>query len=590
MHKPIQVTRLFDFPYYQLSKYPQEKCFVSKENNAWVNISTKEYIKKANKVSSALLNLGIKPGDKIAVITSSNQPKWHVLDIGVLQIGAINVPLYPTFSEKDYAYVLNHSDSIYCFVSDKELYDKVIAIKDQTQLKKIFTFEEIETDYSWSSFLSLGESNELQPIIEERKKLVKQLDLATIIYTSGTTGTPKGVMLSHKNVVSNIFAVAESLDLQEHKKIAISYLPISHIFERAASYYCQYMGFEIYFAESIDKIGDNLKEAQPNFMAVVPRLLEKVFDKIVDKGSDLSGIKKRLFYWSLQLAEQYKPYKENGIWYEFKLKIARKFIFSKWKDALGGKLDFMLAGSAPMQPRLIKIFTAAGIPVFEGYGMTETSPAISVTDMRNNGFKIGTVGRAIKNVEVKIANDGEILVKGPNIMMGYYKNPELTNETIKNGYLHTGDIGEIDHDGFLKITDRKKEIFKTSGGKYIAPAVLESELKKSRFIEQIMIIGESEKMPAALIQVSFDFVNEWAKRHNYTINNVSTNQKLIERIQKEIDYYNQKFGKWEQIKCFEITPDEWTVNEGHLTPTLKMRRKIISQKYKNLYKKIYNSQ
>ena len=590
MHKATKVTRLFDFPYYQLKHYPQEKCFVSKKENTWINTSTQNYINKANKVSIALLKLGIKPGDKIAVITNTNQPKWHVLDIGILQLGAINVPLYPTFSEKDYAYVLNHSDSIYCFVSDNELYQKVIAVQEQTQLKKVFTFEEIDTDYSWNSFLSLGNDTKAQSIVEKHKEAVNPSDLATIIYTSGTTGTPKGVMLSHQNIVANIFAVGKSLNLHSNKKRAISYLPVSHIFERASSYYCQYMGFEIYFAENIDKIGENLKEISPNFMAVMPRLLEKVFDKIVDKGSDLSGLKKRLFFWALELAEQYKPYKVNGWWYEFQLKIARKLIFSKWKEALGGQLDFMLAGSAPMQPRLIKIFTAAGIPVFEGYGMTETSPAISVTDMRNNGFKIGTVGKAITGVTVKIADDGEILVKGNNIMMGYYKNIAQTNETIKNGYLHTGDIGEIDDDGFLKITDRKKEIFKTSGGKYIAPAVLESELKKSRFIEQVMVIGESQKMPAALIQVTFDFVNEWAKRHNHTIKDVTSDKKLIDRIQKEVDCHNKKFGKWEQIKRFEITADEWTVDAGHLTPTLKMRRKIVLEKYNNLYQKIYNSQ
>ena len=590
MHKSTLVTRLFDFPFYQLNNYPQEKCLVSKEENSWNNTSTQEYINKANIVSRSLLNLGVKPGDKIAIITSLNQPKWHILDIGILQIGAINVPLYPTYSEKDYAYVLNHSDSIYCFVSDDDLYQKVISVKDKTQLKKIFTFEEIATDYSWNSFLSLGKNEKIQLLVEKNRKLVNPSDLATIIYTSGTTGTPKGVMLSHQNVVSNVFAVAESLDLHNNKKRAISYLPISHIFERAASYYCQYMGFEIHFAESIDKIGDNLREIQPNFMAVVPRLLEKIFDKIVDKGSNLSGIKKRLFFWSLKLGEQYKPYKENGWWYEFQLKIASKLIFSKWKKALGGQLDFMMAGSAPMQPRLIKVFTAAGIPVFEGYGMTETSPAVSVTDMRNKGFKIGTVGKAIKGVTIKIADDGEILVKGPNVMMGYYKNTEQTNETIKNRYIHTGDIGEIDKDGFLKITDRKKEIFKTSGGKYIAPAVLESELKKSRFIEQVMVIGESKKMPAALIQISFDFVSEWAKRHNHVINNISTDKKLIARLQKEIDYHNRKFGKWEQIKRFEITPDEWTTNAGHLTPTLKMRRKIILEKYNALSEKMYNLQ
>ena len=590
MRKSTTVTRLFDFPYYQLQNYPQEKCFVYKENNQWKNISTQQYITDANTVSRALLKLGIKPGDKIAVITSLNQPKWHVLDIGVMQIGAINVPLYPTFSEKDYAYVLNHSDSIFCFVSDDELYQKVSAVKSQTQLQKIFSFENLQNESGWNQFLDLGKEQTLQPQVDTYKNAINPDDLATIIYTSGTTGTPKGVMLSHHNILSNVLAVGKRLNLHDNKKIAISYLPISHIFERAAGYYCQYMGFEIYFAESIDKIGDNLKEVHPNFMAVVPRLLEKVFDKIVDKGSQLSGIKKQLFFWSLKIGEQYKPYKQNGWWYERKLSIARKLVFSKWKEALGGNLDFMLAGSAPTQPRLIRIFTAAGIPVFEGYGMTETSPAISVTDMRNNGFKIGTVGRIIEDVTVKIAEDGEILAKGPNIMLGYYKNEQQTNETIKDGYLHTGDIGEIDADGFLKITDRKKEIFKTSGGKYIAPAVLESELKKSRFIEQVMIIGEGQKMPAALVQPNFDFVNEWAKLHQHTINDITTDEKLIERIQKEIDYYNRKFGKWEQIKRFEITPDQWTTNAGHLTPTLKIRRKIILEKYKNLHQKIYNTQ
>lgn len=590
MHISSKVTRLFDFPYHQLENYPQQHCLVSKENNEWKNTSTQKYIEDANTISKALLNLGVRPGDKIAVITSVNQPKWHLLDIGVMQIGAVNVPLYPTFSEKDYAYILNHSDSIYCFVSDDELYQKVIKVQEQTQLKKVFTFEELETDYGWNSFLSLGKDEAHQTTVNESKKAVEPSDLATIIYTSGTTGTPKGVMLSHNNIVSNVFAVGKRLDLQGNKKRVISYLPICHIFERAASYYCQYMGFEIHFAESIDKVGDNLREIQPHFMAVVPRLLEKVFDKIVDKGSNLKGIKKRLFFWALQLGERYKPYKENGWWYEFKLSIARKLIFSKWKEALGGQLEFMLAGSAPTQARLVRVFTAAGIPVFEGYGLTETSPAISVTDMRNNGFKIGTVGKIIENVSVKIADDGEILVKGPNVMMGYYKDSTKTNESIENDYFHTGDIGELDNEGFLKITDRKKEIFKTSGGKYIAPAILEGELKKSRFIEQVMVIGEGEKMPAALIQVASEFVQEWAKRHDYTITNITTDEKLVKRIQKEIDFCNQKFGKWEQIKRFEITADEWTTNSGHLTPTLKMRRKIILEKYNNLYLKIYNPQ
>ena len=590
MLNPHQITRLFDFPYYQLQQYPQKECLVYKSNNQWKSISTIEYINTAKAVSSSLLKLGIKPGDKVAVITSNNHPKWHILDIGLLQIGAINIPLYPTFSEKDYAYILNHSDSIYCFVSDDGLYQRVSNIIEQTQIKKIFSFENLNTDYDWNSFLKIGEHSDYSLEIENLKKSIKPNNLATIIYTSGTTGIPKGVMLSHKNIVENIFAVAKRIDLHDNKKRVISYLPVCHIFERASAYYCQGMGFEIHFAESIDKIGDNIKEIQPHYMAVVPRLLEKVFDKIVDKGSNLNGLKKILFFWALQLGENFKPYKQNGWWYEFKLSIARKLIFKKWKEALGNHLHFMVAGSAPMQARLIKVFTAAGIPILEGYGMTETSPAISVSDMRNDGFKIGTVGKIIEGAEVKIADDGEILVKGSLIMQGYYKNEELTQQTIKNGYLHTGDIGEIDGDGFLKITDRKKEIFKTSGGKYIAPAVIESELKKSRFIEQIMVIGEGEKMPAAFIQLAPEFVSEWAKRHGYIINDITSHEKLIARIQKEIDYYNNFFGKWEQIKRFEITPDVWTIEDGHLTPTLKMKRKIILEKYQKLYKKIYNSQ
>ncbi|CAL2104532.1 Long-chain-fatty-acid--CoA ligase [Tenacibaculum sp. 190130A14a] len=585
-----KITRLFDFPYYQLENYPQSHCLVHKANDVWVSTSTESYIQEINKVSASLIKLGIKKGDKIAVIVSQNSPKWHILDIGILQIGAINVPLYPTFSEKDYAYILDHSDSVYCFVSDNELYQKVTKVKAQTQLQKVFSFEDLATDYDWNTFINIGSESDFSSEIDTLKKAIQPEELATIIYTSGTTGTPKGVMLSHRNIVDNIFAVSKRIDLHDNKKRVVSYLPICHIFERASAYYCQGMGFEIHFAESIEKIGDNLKEIQPHYMAVVPRLLEKVFDKIVDKGSNLTGIKKMLFYWSLNLGEDYKPYKENGWWYEFQLKLARKLVFKKWREALGNHLHFMVAGSAPTQARLIRVFTAAGIPILEGYGMTETSPAVSVSDMRNRGFKIGTVGRIIEGVDVKIADDGEILVKGSLVMQGYYKNDELTKKTIQNGYLHTGDIGKIDEEGFLKITDRKKEIFKTSGGKYIAPAVLESELKKSRFIEQIMVVGEGQKMPAALVQLAPDFVTEWASRHNHTINDISTDEKLIARIQKEVDFYNRKFGKWEQIKRFEITPDVWTIEDGHLTPTLKMKRKIILEKYQNLYKKIYNPQ
>ena len=585
----IEITRLFDFPYYQLEKYNLDAALVTKKEGVWEKTSTKEYLNKANAISRGLLRLGVQPNDKIAVISSNNRYEWHVLDIGILQIGAQNVPLYPTLSEKDYAYIINHSDALYCFVSDKDLLNKVNAVKEKTQLKKVFTFDEINAETSWISFLKLGDSEKNQLIVEERKKTVKPDDLATIIYTSGTTGTPKGVMLSHRNIVENTLVSAEALDLKGNHHRVVSYLPINHIFERFASYYYHLMGFEVHFAESIDKLGDNLKEIQPHFMPVVPRLIEKVFDKIVAKGNGLSGIKKALFFWALALAEKYKPYNQNTTFYSFKLKIARKLIFSKWQEALGGKLRFMVSGSAPLQERLITIFCAAGIPIFEGYGMTETSPGVSINDLRNGNFKIGSVGKVLNDIEVKIAKDGEILVKGSNVMLGYYKNEELTNKTIINGFLHTGDIGTIDKDGFLKITDRKKEMFKTSGGKYIAPAVLESVLKQSRFIEQAMVIGESEKMPAALIQINFDFVKEWARRKNYTITNVATDAKLISRIQKEIAICNANFGHWEQIKKFEITPEEWSIEDDLLTPTMKMKRKNIKKKYKHLFQKIYNS-
>ena len=582
-----KITRVFDCIEYQNSNYPQKEALVYKEKGKWISYSSEEFITIANQVSSALLTLGIKPNDKIAIIVPVNQPKWHFLDIGILQIGAQNVPLYATLSEKDYEYVLNHSDSKYCFIAGDDIYEKVNAVKSKTQLKEVYRIDE-NSKIGWNSFLELGKNKNFLSKIGEIKNNISPQNIATIIYTSGTTGTPKGVMLSHENIVQNVKVTADRLDLNGYGKKTISYLPVSHVFERVSGYYCQMMGINIYFAESIELLGDNIREVKPNMIAVVPRLLEKIFDKIVDKGSKLSGIKKKLFFWALKLGEQYEPYHKNGLWYHFQLSIARKLIFGKWQDALGSNLEFMISGSAPLQPRLIRVFTAAGIPVYEGYGMTESSPGATLNDLRNNGLKIGTVGKPLKGIEIKIADDGEILMKGHCIMQGYYKRDDLTNETIKDGYLHSGDIGEIDSEGFLKITDRKKEIFKTSGGKYIAPTVIESELKKSRFIEQVMVIGEAQKMPAALIQINFDYVNEWVNRKGYKVDNLQDSNEVRSRIQQEIDVCNKDFGKWEQIKKFEITNEEWTATSGHLTPTLKMKRKIILEKHKNLYDKIYN--
>ncbi|MEN2398602.1 AMP-dependent synthetase/ligase [Flavobacterium sp. MC2016-06] len=589
----VSITRLFDFPYYQQETYDLPVALATKKNGAWEKTSSKEYIAKANAVSRALLRLGIQKDDKIALITSNNRTEWNIMDIGILQTGAQNVPIYPTIAEEDYEYILNHSGSIYCFVSDTEVLQKVNAIKANVPtLKEVYSFDEIPGCKHWSDLLLSGEDQSNQNEVEARKESIHTDDLATIIYTSGTTGRPKGVMLSHKNIVSNVLDSAPRIPFDAGKSTALSFLPICHIFERMILYIYQYYGVSVYFGESIDKISDNLKEVRPTVITAVPRLLEKVYDKIYAKGAELTGIKKKLFFWAIDLGLKYEPYGANGAWYEFQLKIARKLIFSKWKEGLGGNLDLMVSGSAALQPRLTRVFAAAEIPVMEGYGLSETSPVIAVNDQRNKGFKIGTVGKVIQNVEVKIAQDGEILCKGPNVMLGYFKDPEKTAEALQDGYFHTGDIGEIDSEGFLKITDRKKEMFKTSGGKYIAPQLIENAMKQSRFVEQIMVIGEGEKMPAAFIQPNFEFVKEWAKLHKVTLGSsdaeIAANPEVIKRIDSEVEEINKKFGHWEQIKRFELTPDVWSIDGGQLTPTLKLKRKIIKEIYKDLYAKIYD--
>ncbi|KAF2078880.1 AMP-dependent synthetase/ligase [Flavobacterium sharifuzzamanii] len=590
----VSITRLFDFPYYQQETYNLPVALATKKNGVWEKTSSEEYIAKANAISRALLRMGVQKDDKIALISSNNRTEWNVMDIGILQTGAQNVPIYPTIAEEDYEYILNHSGSIYCFVSDEEVLQKVNAIKANVpSLKEVYSFNEINGCKHWSDLLILGEDDSNQSEVEARKDSIHTDDLATIIYTSGTTGRPKGVMLSHKNIVSNVLDSSPRIPFDPGKSTALSFLPICHIFERMILYIYQYYGVSVYFGESIDKISDNLKEVRPTVITAVPRLLEKVYDKIYAKGAELTGIKKKLFFWAIDLGLKYEPYGANGAWYEFQLKIARKLIFSKWKEGLGGNLDLMVSGSAALQPRLTRVFAAAEIPVMEGYGLTETSPVIAVNDQRNKGFKIGTVGKPIRNVEVKIAEDGEILLKGPNVMLGYYKDPEKTAEAVIDGYFHTGDIGEIDSEGFLKITDRKKEMFKTSGGKYIAPQMIENAMKQSRFIEQIMVIGEGEKMPGAFIQPNFEFVKEWAKIHKITLGSsdaeISANPDVIKRIDEEVESINKKFGHWEQVKRFELTPDVWSIDGGQLTPTLKLKRKIIKEIYKDLYGKIYGN-
>ena len=586
----IKVTRLFDFAYYQLENHPLEKLFSTKKNGEWKSISSQEFVDTANAISRALIDMGVKANDKIGLISMTNRTEWCLMDLAALQIGAQTVPIYPTISEEDYAYILNHSEASYCFVSCEEVYHKLASVKDQVKgLKEVFSFDQIEGCKNFEELSKLGASLNNQEEVEKRKEAVQPEQLATLIYTSGTTGKPKGVMLSHHNIVSNVLSARSRVPFDKGA-VALSFLPLCHIFERVIIYIYQYCGVTVYFGEGLDKISENIKEVKPSVMTVVPRLLEKVYDKIVGKGKELTGIKKSLFFWALELGLKFEPYNRFAL-YNFKLKIARKLIFSKWQEALGGNLELMVSGSAALQPRLTRVFGAAGIPVMEGYGLTETSPVITVNDQRDGNWRIGTVGRKIEGIEVKIAKDGEILCKGPNVMMGYYKDEEKTNEVIKNDFFHTGDIGEFDRDGFLRITDRKKEMFKTSGGKYVAPQLLENRCKQSLFIEQIMVVGEGEKMPAALIQMNFDFIKDWADKKGIKLeadrSEWGTNAKIIERINKEIEEANEGFAKWEKIKQFRLTPDEWSIDGGHLTPTMKLRRKEVKAKYLDLYESIY---
>ena len=587
MKKP---KRLFDFLEYQLNN-PLDKSINTKYDGKWVSLSTHDFFEKVQIVSRKLIEIGIKKGDKIALISTQNRTEWCIVDNSILQIGGVTVPIYPTISEKEFQYVLNHSESKICFVSDKDVFDKIHKIKDKTKLKKIYSFDEFQNCSNWN-LLFENDNKSLQGKVNVKKKEVIPNDLATIIYTSGTTGVPKGVMLTHRNIVSNILSASKRLPPMENKNKALSFLPLCHIFERIIIYMYYYSRVEIYFAESLETISENLNEIKPFYMTAVPRLIEKIFDKIEGKAEEFKGVKKSLYKWSISIADRFDIEKQNRIFYNIKLMIARFLVFSKWKNALGGKLELICSGSAPLQPRLAKIFTAAGIKIMEGYGLTESSPVISISEPIKGGTKFGYVGKIIEGIEVKIAKDGEILCKGPNVMKGYYKNSKLTSETIKNDFLHTGDIGKIDKDGFLKITDRKKQLFKTSGGKYIAPQVIENKMKRSPFIEQIMVIGEGEKMPSALIQPDFEYIKKWLQKNKFNFLddfiNICKKEELLIKITHEIDKINQEFGDWERIKKFELTPQIWSIENGLLTPTMKLKRKSILKKFIHLKEKIYS--
>jgi long-chain acyl-CoA synthetase len=593
----MKPERLFDCLTCQLENNPLPDMFAAKEGGQWKTYSTKEVNDLINQLAAGLLHLGVSANDmtaegrdKIAII-SKNRPEWLMTDLAAQKIGAVLVPLYPTLSVNELQFILNDSQSKIIFVNDEELFLKVKSIKDFVpSLQHIFTFEHVPNATYWKDCLRPATSEALATI-ESCSAKIKGIDLATIIYTSGTTGTPKGVMLSHHNVVSNVLdsnCVFEEIGVEG--KRALSFLPLNHVFERMVSYIYIYNGVSVYYAENMDKIGENLKEVKPLIFTTVPRLLEKVYEKIMAKAATLTGVKKKLFNWALSLGLKYDVSKRMGVWYTIQLAIANKLIFSKWRDALGANVKAIITGSAACQVKLLRVFTAAKVPVLEGYGLTETSPVISVNRMNPANRMFGTVGTLIDNVEVKIEEDGEIVCKGPNIMMGYYKRPDLTAEVIKEGWFHTGDIGVMVDNKFLKITDRKKEIFKTSGGKYVAPQPIENKMKESKWIEQMMVTGAEQKFTGALIVPAFGAIKEWCAEQNveFTSNEkMIRNDKVQALIKDAVERYNQHFNQVEQIKKFELLPQEWSVDGGELTPTLKLKRKVIMEKYRDAIERIY---
>ncbi|MBX2921847.1 MAG: long-chain fatty acid--CoA ligase [Chitinophagaceae bacterium] len=593
-----QPQRLFDCIDYQLQKFPKEDMLVAKENGVWKKYSTEEVKKSAVQLAAGLLALGVSGNDmttenrdKIAII-SNNRPEWLITDLAVQQSGAILVPIYPTTNPLEIEFIFNDAAVKYVFVSSDELLQKIKGIQAKIpSLKDIYTFNRIEGAKHWSEVLNMA-TEATTTEVEAVKNKIQKHDLATIIYTSGTTGTPKGVMLSHNNIVQNTFLAKESFPFEDSPEYrALSFLPLNHIFEKTISYIYMFSGIGIYYAESLETIAANLQEVKPHVFSTVPRLLEKVYEKIVAKGAALTGIKKQLFFWAVALGRRYDNLKDGGFFYNMQLSLANKLIFSKWREALGGNIKYIITGGAACQERLLRIFNAAQIPLYEGYGPTENSPVISVNRKTPGMMKFGTVGPPIKGVEVKLMQDGEICVKGPSVMVGYYKRPDLTAEAIIDGWLHTGDIGIFEDNTFLRITDRKKELFKTSGGKYVAPTAIENKLKESRFIEQVIVIGAGEKFVSALIVPSFVNLKDWCEKNGipFTTNEAIIKEpKVIEHYKEIVEDFNTLFNHVEQVKKFELLPREWNVESGEVTPKLSLKRKVIMEKYKDSIERIYS--
>ena len=580
----MELTRLFDLIPYQIQKFNKEIAFSRKEEGVWKTYSSKEVQDIIDELSLGFLAQGIQAGEKVAII-SENRPEWNFIDLACQQIGVISVPMYPTITVADYAYIFDHAEVKVIFAGDQTIYDKALQAGNG---RKIYTFDRLTEVAHWTEVQAAGKPGD-RASLANHKANVKPEDLFTIIYTSGTTGRPKGVMLNHANVLSNLMSVSHIMSPPVGTSKVLSFLPLCHIFERTASFCFVYMGYSIYYAENMETIGDNLKEVQPHLFNTVPRLLEKVYDKIVAKGYELTGVKKKLFFWALELGLRNDPAADMGGWYDFQLKIANKLIFSKWREALGGNIQQINSGASALQPRLARVFWAAGIRVCEGYGLTETSPVVTASIGTKEEIRIGYVGKIVKDVEVKIAEDGEILVKGPNIMQGYYKEPEMTADVIKDGWFHTGDIGVLDG-RYLKITDRKKEMFKTSGGKYIAPQAMENKFKESPLIEQLIVVGADRNYPAALIVPSFDGLKEFCKRSDiaYTTDaEMIQNEQVQEKYLSEVAKFNELFGNWEQIKRFELLDAPWGIETGELTPTMKLKRKVIMEKYADRVEALY---
>ncbi|WP_281616252.1 long-chain fatty acid--CoA ligase [Flammeovirga sp. SubArs3] len=585
----MEPKRVFDFIDQQKENYGGlNVCFANKENGNWITYSTEKISELLDQLGSGLLRYGLKKGDKIAIV-SDNRPEWNFIDLACAQIGVTVVPIYPTITPDDYIFIFNHAEIKVAFIETKALSNKINKIKDQLPLlEQVYTFNQIDGEIHWSSLVDVTISE--QESINQIKAEISEDDLYTIVYTSGTTGNPKGVMLSHKNVVSDAIAAAETLPVTRGNAKALSFLPLSHVYERTSVYSYICGGVSVYYAENVAKVAENLKEVQPDVFCTVPRLLEKVYDTIVSKGMETKGLKRAIFFWALNLGLKYNPREKMGLWFNIQHAIADKLVFKKWREALGGNIKNMNVGAAALQPRLIRSFWAAGIKVCEGYGMSETAPVVCVNRVNPEDMMVGTVGLPLKGVELKIASDGEILIKGPNVMLGYFKQPDLTAKTIKEGWLHSGDIGELVDGKFLKITDRKKELFKTSAGKYISPQFLENKLKESFFIEQVAVVGNHQKFPAALIVPNYDALEKWCEENHIfdtAPQNIIQNPEVLKKFKREVMQANKDFARYEQVQKFKLLENEWTIDTGEVTPTLKPKRKIINEKYKHLIDEIY---